>query len=226
MKHFITFMMALMLACTVHAQKDVTTFLGIPVDGFKTQMKNKLIAKGFTPTKMTGQDFLDGQFNGYDVRLFICTNNNKVYRIMLVDAICQDEARIKIRYNNLVNQFKNNKRYMCFKDYEIPETEDISSQMLLYKKKYDACFYQKKEKNDSTALLNYVRGELLKDYTEEQLDNLPEELEKEIKDKAISITFEMIAKKSVWFTIFEYLNKYYIAMYYDNGYNKANGEDL
>ena len=28
---------------------DVTTFLGIPVDGTKTEMKQKLIAKGFVP---------------------------------------------------------------------------------------------------------------------------------------------------------------------------------
>ena len=30
----------------------------------------------------------------------------------------------------------------------------------------------------------------------------------------------------VWFMIAEYARKYYICMYYDNGYNKADGEDL
>ena len=33
-------------------------------------------------------------------------------------------------------------------------------------------------------------------------------------------------KKSVWFRIFENMGKYYVSIYYDNEYNKANGEDL
>lgn len=32
--------------------------------------------------------------------------------------------------------------------------------------------------------------------------------------------------RSVWFMISENNGKYSITMYYDNGYNKANGEDL
>jgi len=30
----------------------------------------------------------------------------------------------------------------------------------------------------------------------------------------------------VWFKIFEMLGEYYIIIYYDNEYNRANGEDL
>ena len=33
-------------------------------------------------------------------------------------------------------------------------------------------------------------------------------------------------QRNVWFTIEEIYGKYYIAMFYDNEYNKANGEDL
>ena len=33
-------------------------------------------------------------------------------------------------------------------------------------------------------------------------------------------------KKPVWFMISKYLNMYYITMFYDNEYNRANGEDL
>lgn len=39
-------------------------------------------------------------------------------------------------------------------------------------------------------------------------------------------TFEKIIKKPVWFMISEYYGKYYITMFYDNEYNRANGEDL
>lgn len=37
---------------------------------------------------------------------------------------------------------------------------------------------------------------------------------------------EIIMKKSVWFMISKYLGMYYITMFYDNEYNRANGEDL
>ena len=40
MKKFTTMLLALMFAVTMQAQKDVTTFLGIPVDGFKSEMRN------------------------------------------------------------------------------------------------------------------------------------------------------------------------------------------
>ena len=40
------------LAVTICAQKDVTTFLGIPVDGYKSEMKKKLMAKGYVPKKI------------------------------------------------------------------------------------------------------------------------------------------------------------------------------
>ena len=35
------------MAISMSAQNDVTTFLGIPVDGFKSEMKQKLVSKGF-----------------------------------------------------------------------------------------------------------------------------------------------------------------------------------
>ncbi len=36
----------------------------------------------------------------------------------------------------------------------------------------------------------------------------------------------ILNNRMVWFIISESYGKYYISMYYDNGYNKANGEDL
>ena len=112
MKRISLVFLMVFISIAMSAQKDVTKFLGIPVDGFKSDMKQKLIAKGFTPTKKPGQDYLEGEFNGIDVNLYIVTNNNKVYRIMVADANTQDDANIKVRFNKLVSQFSNNKRYM------------------------------------------------------------------------------------------------------------------
>lgn len=59
----------LVLSVALYAQQEVTKFMGIPVDGTKTEMIAKLKAKGFTwyPAK----DCLTGLFNGRDVTLYI-----------------------------------------------------------------------------------------------------------------------------------------------------------
>ena len=47
MKKLLTLTMLLIVAGTLRAQTDVTRFLGIPVDGSKTEMIQKLKEKGF-----------------------------------------------------------------------------------------------------------------------------------------------------------------------------------
>ena len=228
MKKLILSLLATLLTLSLYAQNDVTTFLGIPVDGFKSEMRQKLIAKGFTPKKVGNNEYLEGEFNGTDVHIFIATNNNKVYRIMVCDANTQDEANIKIRFNKLVNQFENNKRYTALDQYTISDTEDISYEMLVHKKNFDALFYQNPdmEKVDTLALQNKIREQLLEKYKPEQLENPTEEMNQEVQAIAMRIGMDMIFKKPVWFRICESYGEYYITMYYDNEYNHANGEDL
>ena len=118
------------LFCVIfaNAQKDVTKFLGIPVDGSKSEMRRKLISKGFTPKTVFGEEHLEGEFNGTDVYVMIGTNNNKVWRIAVVDQSSMDEKDIKNRFNRLVSQFKKNERYIDFrKDFTIPEEENVST---------------------------------------------------------------------------------------------------
>ena len=228
MKKFLFSLLATLLTLSFYAQNDVTTFLGIPIDGFKSEMRQKLIAKGFTPKKVGNNEYLEGEFNGTDVHIFIATNNNKVYRIMVCDANTQDEANIKIRFNKLVNQFENNKRYTALDQYTISDTEDISYEMLVHKKNFDALFYQNPdmEKVDTLALQNKIREQLLEKYKPEQLENPTEEMNQEVQAIAMRIGMDMIFKKPVWFRICESYGEYYITMYYDNEYNHANGEDL
>ena len=228
MKKLLFSLLATLLTLSLYAQNDVTTFLGIPVDGFKSEMRQKLIAKGFTPKKVGTNEYLEGEFNGTDVLIYIVTNNNKVYRIMVCDANTQDEANIKIRFNKLVNQFENNKRYTALDQYTISDTEDISYEMLFHKKTFDALFYQNPdmEKVDTLALQNKIREQLLEKYKPEQLENPTEEMKQEEHAIAMRIGMDMIFKKPVWFRICESYGEYYITMYYDNEYNHANGEDL
>lgn len=228
MKRTITCWLMAFFAIVMYAQKDVTTFLGIPIDGYKSEMKQKLIAKGYVAKKVGNNEYLEGEFNGTDVHIYIGTNNNKVYRIMLCDANTQSEADIKIRFNKLVSQFKNNKRYTALDDYTLPESEDISYGMTVNNKNYDALFYQipDMEKVDTLAMQEQVRNEVLKKYSPEQLENPTEEISKEVQSMALKMGMDMLLKKPVWFRICESYGEYYITMFYDNEYNHANGEDL
>ena len=102
MRRILSLLVFFTLSLTTMAQKkDVTKFLGIPVDGYKSEMKKKLINKGFTYDARN--DNFKGEFNGRDVTIFIGTNNNKVWRIMVCDANYCNETDIKIRFNNINN---------------------------------------------------------------------------------------------------------------------------
>lgn len=81
MKKLFTLTFLLLLSVAAWAQKDVTRFLGIPVDGTKSEMIRKLKEKGFRSSSYDS-DILEGEFNGRDVSIHVATNNNKVYRIM------------------------------------------------------------------------------------------------------------------------------------------------
>lgn len=211
-----------------------TKFLGIPVDGTRFEVNQKLKAKGFVrdydATEHAGFEVLEGEFNGRDVRVYVATNNNKVYRIYLVDKSHVDETQIKIRFNNLCNQFENNSKYISYDSigYRISDNEDISYEMSVNNKQYQATFYQKFSESDSMLIAKYLKKELLKrDENDETFMALPEETLINMAEEFLPIAFmKFNFSRNVWFTINEFYGKYYISMYYDNEYNKANGEDL
>lgn len=235
MKKILTVIALLMLVGTMQAQHQVTKFLGIPVDGTKAEMKRKLVAKGFTPKTLGDTDYLEGEFNGAKVRLHIVTNNNKVWRIMVCDVNTVDEANIKIRFNNLASQFEANDKYYTPDTVRIDNSVDVAYEMTVKKKVFEAAFYQKHIASaaENEAVENTTQAELAKKFTAEQLANPTDEEELEIAKIKLSVGLNSIKqqvldvyKRSVWFRIVDIYGKYYIAMYYDNEYNKANGEDL
>ena len=227
-------MLMMFISLVANAQKDVTKFLGIPVDGYKAEMKKKLTNKGFTYNARN--DCFEGEFNGQNVYVFIATNNNKVWRIMVCDAHDRGEGDIIIRFNNLCRQFSRNKKYYPAnfgeKDYIISDGEDISYEMNVNNKRYQASYYQAPDpgKMDTLIVQNRLKEALLKEFTQEQIDNptekQAEEMKQIIENESTNLTIEAMEKKSVWFMISEKYGKYYISMFYDNEYNHSDGEDL
>ncbi len=213
------------ISIVVMAQTDVTKFLGIPVDGSKNEMIRKLRAKGFSQIPYA-DGVLKGKFNGIDVNVHIVTNNDKVCRIMVCDAYPTDEASIRIRFNRLCEQFKNNSKYCCFSEEEqkLKDDENISLGMAVHKKRYEAIFYQIPD----TTAANYreeFQSSIYSKYTKEQLENPSEEVSKDVYNMFL-YALDKAVKKPVWFMISESYGQYYISMFYDNEYNRANGEDL
>lgn len=229
MKKLIIAIIATLLTVTAHAQKDVTQFLGIPVDGTKSEMIRNLKAKGFR-TDPSNPDALIGEFNGTKVNVYVCTNGDKVYRIALCDVNTVDESQIKIKFNKLCRQFENNPKYATSEtlvnDFIIPDDENILWEITINKKDYSALFYQKPVDLDmSPERINALVYAKYK-YTPEQFAELPDFMKKEIIESLYKSQFDIMFKKSVWFKICEHSGEYYICMYYDNEYNQANGEDL
>ena len=193
--------MLLISSLFIYAQQDV--------DGSKSELIQKLKAKGYTSSPLD-KDVLVGEFNGADVNIHVVTNNNKVYRIMICDVNNIDERAIQIRFNRLCEQFVNNSKYssLPLEEYMIPDDEDISYEITVHKKRYEAVFYQK---TDETFMAKQIEA-AFPQYTKEQLANPSEELRAEI----VNFVTQYISKKAVWFMINERLGKYCITMYYDN----------
>ena len=226
MKKILLFLMLCFISIFGMAQTDVTKFLGIPVDGSKIEMIRKLKTKGFKQSP-ADKDVLTGKFNGTDVYVYIVTNNDKVCRIMVCDVNTMNETDIRIRFNVLCEQFKNNSKYCSLseEDPKLKEDENISYEMTVHKKRYEAIFYQLPD----TTAANYneeIQSLVYSKYTKEQLENPSEEISQDIYKMAAMYALDKAAQKPVWFMISENYGQYYITMFYDNEYNRANGEDL
>lgn len=223
MKKLIIFPL-LFVAVFASAQIEVTKFLGIPVDGNKQQMIQKIKEKGYLYNSI--YDRLEGEFNGRDVFIYVVTNNNKVYRILVEDAVYSSEGDIKIRFNTLLRQFENNnQKYfsMSTEDGELSESEDISYEMTVNNKRYEAAFIQTNNTLDSVTLSKKMEEFNKENYGDDYLLDMTDE---QILDASIKFFLSLYIDNSVWFMINERYGRYGILLYYDNNRNRANGEEL
>jgi len=211
----------LICACiSIYAQKDVTKFLGIPVDGPKSEVIRKLKAKGF---KTAAEGLLSGIFNGQPVSLSVVSEKGKVCRIAVFDANPVNETEIKIRFNSLCHQFENNGKYLLLDDFSISDSEDIAFEMSVHNKRYEAVFLQLPER-ETLETFSKTRSRIAAKYSSKDWWNpTDDKLMNEILNEEIG---KAVRHKSVWFMINEFYGKYYISMYYDNELNRAQGEDL
>lgn len=231
MKKILLFLVLCFISIFGMAQTDVTKFLGIPVDGSKSEMIRKLKTKGFKQSPDVA-DVLIGKFNGTDVNVYIVTNNNKVCRIAVYDKIANNETDIRIRFNVLCEQFKNNSKYCSLseEDPRIKEDENISYEMSVHNKRYEAIFYQRLDTttaNCKEEIIEEIQSLIYSKYTKEQIENPSEEILQDLYKMKTNYALYKGTRKPVWFMISsDHYGEYYIKMFYDNEYNRAQGEDL
>lgn len=197
-------------------EDKVLKFLGIPVDGTKEHMIAELKKKDFKYNAT--RDCLTGKFNGKDSDIFVSTNYGKVDRIIVADTYPTNETDIRIKFNNLISQMDKNKKYISLLNDIIPEDEDISYEMTVKNKRYEAVYH-------------FAPGLTEDDIKVKSLAKLALEGKSETytsEDSALAIlsVLEEYTTGVVWFCITESYGKYVIAMYYENNANRPNGDDL
>ena len=193
-------------------------------------MIQKLKAKGFTYNALN--DELEGEFNGRESVVKILTNKDKVWRIAVVERTLLSAEEVKTRFNTLCYQFDNNRKYIKKNfvilsgviiklgpdNFEIKANEDVSYEILVNKKQYQAAYYQLSDKIlDKSEMLWTKKNKY--DITQEQYQDSITELMREYYD-------DNQYKRYVWISILEQYGKYSIAIFYDNENNEAKGEDL
>lgn len=230
MMRYIFYLLIGLITINGFAQNDVTKFLGIPVDGTKAEMIQKLKSKGFK-SSYYNKDILEGEFNGVDVNIHIITNKNKVWRIAVIDTYSLDWKNIIPRYNMLLTQFRdkpNTYTQLCCSD-EIRVLDGYSEidytlfNSNLKQDNYTAFFTQESE----DIVMTKITPNLLLKYTQEQIDNPDFFVGLSILGEKANYIIH--TKKPVHFSIIEddyNHSQYRIFIFYDNEYNKANGEDL
>lgn len=138
----LTFTLLMFMTLSLNAQNDgVIKFMGIPIDGSKSEMIDKLQEKGFAPIQVLidlenaqnevirqggeipegrirerdGEYFMRGYFDGKDSKVIIVSYNNKVYQIMVVIDNPYNELNAKIQFDLYVEQLS--KKYTLFYNF-------------------------------------------------------------------------------------------------------------
>ena len=245
MKKFLLIITLLLSFLNINAQreetssntiKDIIKFMGIPVDGSKFEVEQRLrTEKGFTyeNNDYRRAGILSGYFNGYRVNVVVSDYNGLVNRVtvFLPNA---SETQVRIQYNKLFNQFKNNDKYIyqildC--SGELSEEEDISYEIAVHDKQYQNVFFYPPWGTMNAFLKKLEEAENPEEVLEdEELMEIAGEIVKDGEvDQLSTFLWSMNHSEGhVWFTISsasEY-GKYRVVIYYDNTKNQPNGEDL
>ena len=165
----IAFILLMLLTLSLNAQDndEIIKFVGIPVDGTKSEMISKLKQKGFTFDN--DANLFKGEFNGDKISGIIQTYKDKVFGIrFMYDVSGYSKTMVINRFNSLVLKYDTNEKYQSniafdkitddIDTYQIDPYENIGNEMR-NGKIYKAQYHYKYGKNlsDTTGLVQYKK---------------------------------------------------------------------
>ena len=133
----LVFTLLMLLTLSLNAQ---VKFLGIPVDGSRSEMIRSLTQKGYIYNIY--KEYLMGEFNGNDVIIHVVEYKGMVGRIVVEDAVSLNETEIIIKYNNLIDQFESNGKYIG-ENVKISNKTNIGYEMSHNHNRFESVYYQK-----------------------------------------------------------------------------------
>lgn len=137
MKHTLTIIIILLLSLTAAAQGNITTFMGIPVDGTKDAMTQQLLKNG---VKHKGNDLVASNIEGKTYLIRLETHKGKVYRVSMVETKgTEDVNRILARYEALIEEYRENTSMYCEYEYNPPVNYKHANDFEKYI--HDGCYY-------------------------------------------------------------------------------------
>lgn len=211
---------SLMLSVYVFSKEETTRFLGIPVDGPKSEMIRKLQAKGYE--YVSEEDFFMGFYMGDPVYLFLQTVNDKVSRVIVYDIEQRTEEEIKYRFNSIYSRFAFNSRYERLGKRNLVLTPDdkLAYEMKRHNYIHKAVFKQVKvDEGDADIAKASAPAVGVHPVDMEQIKGDYRERRRRMHARAIGYvnrhTNESY-KSQVWFVITERFGKFGVVMLYDN----------
>lgn len=175
-KIFYIVVLSLIVFSAYGQDPGVLKFLGIPIDGTKAQFVTALKEKGFYYSSVS--EGYKGQFNGKNVDVFVHTNHNLVDRVYVAFPLTNEEG-IRVEYNRLLDQFDDNGKYLALVLNEpIPTEDDISYEITVNKKRYQASFCYFDPNRDPISFVNALLDKFSEFFTEEQLELMKEQIVK------------------------------------------------
>lgn len=236
------------------APKNVIHFLGIPVDGKKSEVSAKLQIKGLTPvyhnpaikerliskglctnttdtsatnTSIIDTTILSGKMDNEDKIIQIMEYNDKVYRIIISDENPSDETSIKAKFNKLCRRLLASEDYIPYTG-TFPDFEIPENEKLaLAQKRYTVTFFQLPPGITHTMVHQEVDTGIEEIYKKARSLKLTTSEGEAMIDNFIKATVEKHQQRRLWFLITSVREgEFRLVIFYDNVYNLPEGKDL
>ncbi len=143
MKRILSIILSMLLALSVQAKKDVTTFMGVSVDGSRSKVITALKAAGCSSSDA---QTLQCDFCGQKMTVEVRSSRKGVYQVVLTEKTGTENVDSAIvRYNSLIDWFRSNGEYTEYESnpyiYKTGNQNTIAR--YIHEKWYYAEFFQK-----------------------------------------------------------------------------------